>query len=59
MPDLGTCALLLLVILGALAAFTLGWISGCECGYQRGRAEGERLKEDVEALARHIWERRN
>jgi hypothetical protein len=59
MPDLGTMGLLLLVILGALAAFTLGWISGCECGYQRGRFDEARWRETVDDLAMGIWQRQD
>jgi ABC-type dipeptide/oligopeptide/nickel transport system permease subunit len=59
MPDLGTLCLLLVVILGALAAFVLGWISGCECGYQRGRFDEARWREDTDALANEIWQRQD
>jgi hypothetical protein len=59
MPDVGTIFLLLLVILGTLAAFTLGWISGCECGYQRGRCDEARWQAYMHDLAHDLWQRQD
>lgn len=59
MPDLVTMGLLSLVILGTLAAFTLGWISGCECGYQRGRFDEARWRDTIDEQAHDIWQRQD
>jgi hypothetical protein len=57
MTIIETTCLVVLMLLGSLAAFTLGWYAGHETGYRQGRLDAQRWEAELEQWAQDVWPR--